>query len=61
MTSPGLSRDHYDSELSQHHAKLICDAREINLDDGEETDLLRENNPGLYAAYEAIIAIAIGE
>ena len=48
-------------ELSKYHAKLICDAHEINLDEGEETDLLRENNPELYAAYEAIISIAIGE
>lgn len=48
--------------LTQEEAQAIVDAHEIRLDDGdEETELLRENNPELFAAYQRILKIADGQ
>lgn len=48
--------------LSKDEAQAIVDAHEIRLEEGdEETELLRENNPELYAAYERILKIADGQ
>lgn len=48
--------------LSQAEAQAIVDAHEIRLDEGdEETDLLRENNPELFAAYQRLLKIANGQ
>lgn len=39
-------------------AQCIIDAHEINMDEGEETDLLRANNPELAEAYEMLLYLA---
>lgn len=44
--------------LSAFHAQMIIDAHEIDLEDGEEADLLLAQNPELYEAYRRLIAIA---
>jgi hypothetical protein len=46
--------------LTKEQAQNIVDAHEINLDDGEETELLEANNPELADAYRALLAIAEG-
>lgn len=47
--------------LTQAEAQAIVDAHEIRLDDDdEETELLRENNPELFAAYQRLLKIANG-
>lgn len=47
--------------LTKQHAVAIVEAHEIAINDGdEETDLLKEQNPELYEAYKALIAIAEG-
>lgn len=44
--------------LTKDQAQAIIDAHEINMDDGEETEMLVENNPELADAYRALLAIA---
>ena len=44
--------------LTKDQAQAIIDAHEINMDDGEETETLDENNPELAAAYRVLLAIA---
>lgn len=44
--------------LTKQQAQAIIDAHEINMDEGEETEMLEENNPDLADAYRALIAIA---
>lgn len=44
--------------LTKEQAQAIIDAHEINMDDGEETEMLDENNPELADAYRALLAIA---
>lgn len=48
--------------LTQAEAKAIVDAHEIRLDkDDEETEMLSEQNPLLFAAYERLLKIANGQ
>ena len=48
--------------LTKAEAKAIVDAHEIRLDkDDEETELLSDQNPLLYAAYERLLKIADGQ
>lgn len=44
--------------FTKEHAKMIIDAHEINLDEGEETELLEANNPELAEAYRELIDFA---
>ena len=46
--------------LTQGQALNIVNAHEINLDDGEETEMLEANNPELADAYRALLEIAKG-
>ena len=46
--------------LTKEQAQAIVDAHEINLDDGEETEMLEDNNPELADAYRALLAISEG-
>ena len=46
------------TKLTKEQAQAIIDAHEINMDDGEETELLEANNPELADAYRALLAIA---
>ena len=46
------------TKLTREQAQAIIDAHEINMDDGEETELLEANNPELADAYRALLAIA---
>ena len=46
--------------LTKEQAQNIVDAHFINLDDGEETEILEDNNPELVAAYRALLKIAEG-
>ena len=47
------------TKLTKEQAQAIIDAHGINLDYGEETDLLEINNPELADAYRALLAIAV--
>lgn len=48
--------------LTQAEAQALVDAHEIRLEEGdEETELLRENNAELFAAYERLLKIADGQ
>lgn len=48
--------------LTQAEAQAIVDAHEICLEEGdEETELLQENNPELFAAYQRLLKIADGQ
>ena len=46
--------------LTKEQAQNIVDAHFINLDDGEETEILEDNNPELVAAYRALLKISEG-
>jgi hypothetical protein len=46
--------------MTKEQAALIIEAHEINMDDGEETEMLEENNPELADAYRALLAFAKG-
>lgn len=46
--------------LTKEQAQNIVDAHEINLDDGDETEMLEANNPELADAYRALLEIAEG-
>lgn len=47
---------------TQAEAQALVDAHEIRIEDGdEETELLRENNPDLFAAYQRLLKIADGQ
>jgi len=46
--------------LTKEQAQSIVDAHEINLDEGEETEMLWAQNPELADAYCALLAIAEG-
>ena len=48
--------------LTQDQAQALVDAHEIKLDETEEeTQLIYENNPTLYLAYEKLLKIADGQ
>lgn len=44
--------------FTPRHARWIIDAHDLDVDDPEESEMLRENNPDLYEAYEALKAFA---
>jgi len=44
--------------LTTQQAQAIVEAHEINLDEGEETEMLEANNPELAAAYKALLILA---
>ncbi len=44
--------------FTKEHAQMIIDAHEINMDEGEETEMLDENNPELAEAYRALLEFA---
>jgi len=46
------------SEFTREHAQAIIEAHEINMDEGEETEMLDEQNPELADAYRALIEFA---
>ncbi len=54
-------KEHQNVYLSKEEAALIIEAHEINMDDGEETELLEKNNPELAAAYRSLLAVAADE
>ena len=53
------------SELSKTSAQCLCDSIELNSEffdeDNEEYVLLKENNPSLLVAYEALFTLAYGK
>lgn len=53
-----MSKKAKSAALTPEQAQAIIDAHEINLDDGEESELLEANNPELYEAYRALLAVA---
>jgi hypothetical protein len=42
------------------HAQAIVEAHEITLADSEESQMLLEQNPDLYEAYEWLLTVAAG-
>ena len=48
------------NELTKEQAMMIVEAHEVAsiIEDGEERDMLRENNPDLLDAYEALLRVA---
>jgi len=44
--------------MTPEQAQAIINAHEINMNDGEETELLEENNPELADAYRALLILA---
>jgi hypothetical protein len=49
------------TKLTKEQAQAIIEALDINLEDGEESQLLLENNSELFYAYMALLAIATGD
>lgn len=49
--------------MNAEQARLICEAHEIFelMENEEEVELLKQNNPWLLEAYRAIAALANGE
>lgn len=46
--------------LTRQQAQIIIDTHEITMDEGEETEMLEENNPELADAYRALLEFAAG-